>query len=180
MEEKLDKELIAINQIMKALQDLDPGARKRVLDYTLERLGVKSDGFQKSEEVEDRSREGLVREEKLGANAPSKSGQTNDIRSLRNEKSPKSAIQMAALVAYYLQELAPDGERKDFVEPKDVTKYFKQAQFKLPTGKNGPFNTLSNAKNAGYLDPGRKHGTYKLNPVGFNLIVHGLSSQKKK
>jgi len=39
---------------------------------------------------------------------------------------------MAALVAYYLSELSPEGERKEAINTDDVVKYFKQAGFRLP------------------------------------------------
>lgn len=177
MEEKLDKELVAINQIIKALQDLDPAARKRVLDYTLERLGVSSRVL--TENLEVRS----IKEPRPSADSESSPRATlgkeiSDIRALRAEKNPKSAIQMAVVVAYYLQELAPEKEKKDFVTAADISKYFKQANFPLPGGKSGGTFTLSNAKNSGYLDPGSETGTYKLNPVGFNLVAHNLPLQK--
>jgi len=78
---------------------------------------------------------------------------------------------MAALVAYYLSEVTEDeGERKDFVDTMDIEKYFKQAGFRLP---KSPAQTLPNAAAAGYFDSsGRGH--YRLNAVGYNLVVHGL------
>jgi len=39
--------------------------------------------------------------------------------------------------------------------------------------------TLVNAKYAGYLDSGSVPGQYRLNPVGYDLIVHGLSGEKQ-
>jgi hypothetical protein len=77
---------------------------------------------------------------------------------------------MAALVAYYLSELAPDGERKDEISAADLEKYFKQAAFRLPRSLR---MTLPNAAAAGYFD-GAGAGRYRLNPVGYNLVVHGL------
>ena len=77
---------------------------------------------------------------------------------------------MAALVAYYLKNHAPLGERKDSIATADIEKYFVQAGYPLP---KSPRFTLSNAKNAGYFDPAER-GFFKLNPVGHNLIAHGL------
>lgn len=82
---------------------------------------------------------------------------------------------MAAIVAYYLAELAPKEERKTEITAADLEKYFKQAGFRLP--KEARF-TLVNSKSAGYLDAGSKSGGYKLNPVGYNLVTHGLPSSK--
>jgi hypothetical protein len=77
---------------------------------------------------------------------------------------------MAALVAYYLSEVADQDERKESVNTSDLERYFKQAGFKLPKSLA---KTLSNAAAAGYLDP-VGNGYYKLNAVGYNLIAHGL------
>jgi len=77
---------------------------------------------------------------------------------------------MAALVAYYLSEAAPEGVRKQTINTDDIKTYFKQAPFKLPSR---PEQTLLNAKNAGYFDS-VGGGQYKLNPVGYNLVVHNL------
>jgi len=111
----------------------------------------------------------------LGA-TPSSSGEFRhqksqlSIRDLKDEKQPESANQMAALVAYYLSEVANENERKDSINSSDVEKYFKQAGFKLPSKIP---QTLVNAAAAGYFDA-TGSGLYQLNPVGYNLVVHGL------
>ena len=73
-------------------------------------------------------------------------------------------------MAYYLSEMASDTERKDAINAADLEKYFKQAAFKLP--KVIP-QALPNAAAAGYFDA-IGNGLYRLNPVGYNLVVHGL------
>jgi hypothetical protein len=92
------------------------------------------------------------------------------IRDLKDEKKPKSSNQMAALVAYYLSEVAADPDRKSSVNTADLEKYFKQAGFKLPNILSG---TLPNAAAAGYFDS-IGGGLYRLNPVGYNLVAHGM------
>jgi hypothetical protein len=77
---------------------------------------------------------------------------------------------MAALVAYYLSELTSKDERKDEITSADLEKYFKQAAFRLPRSLR---MTLPNAAAAGYFDSAGA-GRYRLNPVGYNLVVHGL------
>lgn len=72
-----------------------------------------------------------------------------DIRRLTEVKQPKSASEMAAVVACYLAEAAGPTERKDTVENADMIRYFKQAKFRLPGNKT---MILVNAKNAGYFD----------------------------
>jgi hypothetical protein len=99
-----------------------------------------------------------------------------DIRSLRESKRPSKAIEMACVVAYYLENLAPPEERRAEIMTKDVQKYFKQADFPLP---KVPGQVLVDAKGAGYLDSARR-GKYKLNPVGHNLVAHSLPRVKGK
>ena len=96
--------------------------------------------------------------------------QIQDIRTLRERKNPQSVIEMAVLVAYYLSELAPENERKQAITSADIEKYFKQAGFRLPRALG---QTLQKAKVAGYFDS-VAGGQYKLNPVGYNLVVHNL------
>ena len=98
-----------------------------------------------------------------------------DIRTFKEEKQPGNAIEMACIVAYYLEHYAPGGEKKDTITNKDTENYFKQAKFRLP---KVPTQVLPDAKSAGYFDsPGR--GKYKLNPVGHNLVAHSLPKGKK-
>jgi len=80
---------------------------------------------------------------------------------------------MAALVAYYISEI--QGER-DWINAADLQRYFKQAGFKLP--KSLP-HALPNATAAGYFDS-LGDGRYRLNPVGYNLVVHGLPREQKE
>ena len=81
---------------------------------------------------------------------------------------------MACLVAYYLQELAPKNDRKQKISALDAEKYFKQASFKLPKRLD---QLLVNAKASGYFESAGR-GEYKLNAVGYNLVVHGLPAKK--
>jgi hypothetical protein len=77
---------------------------------------------------------------------------------------------MAALVAYFLANVVDEQERKERITTKDIDTYFKIAEFPLPTKTRF---TLPNAKAAGYLDPVGS-GQYKLNAVGYNLVVHSM------
>lgn len=169
MEQNQDKEIEAITDIVESLKDLDDGGRLRVVKYVLERLGIVI-GI--NETLPPRSTQQSFGPGDFAVPLQSVNGLT-DIKMLRGAKNPKTAIQMAVLVAYYLQEVAPINDRKDTVDTNDIEKYFKQAGFKLPAGKNGAANTLNNAKNSGYLEAATR-GAFKLNPVGYNLVVHGL------
>lgn len=92
------------------------------------------------------------------------------IKDLKDQKKPRSANEMAALVAYYLANIAPQPERKTTVNTKDIETYFKIADFRLPEQIRV---TLPNARNAGYFDP-KGDGEYQLNAIGHNLVVHSM------
>lgn len=97
-----------------------------------------------------------------------------DIRTLKDQKQPRSARDMACVVAYYLTEFAQDDERKETVSTTDLEKYFKQAGFKLPTRMA---QVLIDSKSAGYFESAAR-GEYKLNAVGYNLVAHNLPVEK--
>ena len=81
---------------------------------------------------------------------------------------------MACVVAYYLQELAPEAERKETTSTADLEKYFKQAGFQLPRAME---QVLRDAKSSGYFESASR-GEYKLNAVGYNLVAHNLPKSK--
>jgi hypothetical protein len=93
-----------------------------------------------------------------------------DIRTLAEQKQPKTVNDRVAVLAYYLKSLAPPNERRDYVKAEDITSYFPSAGFELPTVPN---MALTNAKNAGYFDA-IGSGQFRLNPVGHNLVTHQL------
>ena len=90
-----DKELQAIGAMISLLQPLDEEERGRVLEYVLKRLDMAT------------VRPAAVVSEKLPTAVPSTPQAITDIRTLTAEKQPRSANEMAALVAYYVSELAP-------------------------------------------------------------------------
>jgi hypothetical protein len=153
-----DKELNAISSIIDLLKPLSVVARSRVLEYVLKRLDMDavraaSDGLPESAPSVQRT-------------APTLS----DIRTLTAEKQPRSVNEMVAVVAYYVSELAPEGEKSPTINVDMVRRYFKMARFPLP---RAPQSALPNAVAAGYL-ANVSRGEYRLNPVGYNLVVHGL------
>ncbi len=158
-----DGELVAIGAILRALNGLDGESIQRVLDYVFNRLSIDLPNNIKT--IASSS----VAQSIPAAETPHRSA-IPSIRDLKEEKQPESSNQMAALVAYYLSEVVPDNERRNVLNTADLEKYFKQAGFKLP--KSLP-QTLLNATAAGYFDPAG-NGLYKLNPVGYNLVVHAL------
>ena len=157
----------AIDQIIKALEGLDVKSRLTAISAACNQLGL---------EVEKKmpvASGGAPPDTQLGK-PPIPVG-AKDIRSLRNEKDPESAIEMACVVAYYLLHYAPESERKDSVTIGDMSKYFVQGGYPLPKRIK---HLLVNAKKAGYFDT-ISHGAYRLNAVGHNLIAHSLPRKKK-
>lgn len=156
-----DRELDAIGSIIGVLTPLDEGERTRVLEYVLKRL----------EMATIRTPATNPRETPALSTTESTTRAITDIRSLTAEKQPRSVNEMVALVAYYLSELAPKQDRSDIVTTDTIRRYFKMAGFPLPSVLR---NVLPNASAAGYLENVNR-GEYRLNPVGYNLVVHGLS-----
>jgi hypothetical protein len=169
MPEDIDNEVQAIKAVLIALEPLKPEVRSSVLRYVIGRLRV---GIEMGE---DRKASGPsvpnigtpLQDVVVEAERQS---QLTHIKELKEKKKPRSAIEMAVLVAYYLENLAPEKERKDRITTKDIETYFKIAGFPLPTKTQF---TLPNVKSAGYLDAVGS-GQYKLNAVGHNLVEHSM------
>jgi hypothetical protein len=169
-EESEDEELAAIKTVLRVLTPLKPMARDDVIEYVFRRLEIIAPAAAGPAQP--------VAPQPASPTAPaaptSQSSLPNsptDLCSLTEQKRPKSANQMVAVLAYYLANFAPTDQRRDYIVADDIKKYFPQANFELPTG---PHNmTLVNAKNAGYLDV-LGTGQYRLNPVGHNLVTHKL------
>ncbi len=153
----------AIDEIVHALGPIDGPSRITAIRAACEHLKVRF-----SEVAATDTSSNTVDSSLTGSQAPGL--KVSDIKSFRNERQPSSANEMAAVVAFFLSELAPEGERKSEVQTEDMVKYFKQAGFPLP---KTPRMLLTNAKNSGYFDSGAAGG-YKLNAVGYNLVAHNL------
>jgi hypothetical protein len=164
----------AIDQIVAALELLEERSRLTAIHAACEFLSLKTASLEtvgKSISHQDKGIENVVQTpllQQTNDNATDK--HQIDIRKFKEEKRPKSARQMACVVAYYLQELAPPNERKDTISVEDLEKYFKQAKYQLP---EKIAQVLVAAKGAGYLDS-KERGQYKLNAVGYNLVAHNL------
>jgi hypothetical protein len=159
----------AIDEIIAALTALPETARLTAIRAACDNVGLPFDTLAKAPTLSGGSSPGIV--DYSSRPTPTETEESpRDIRSLKEAKNPRSNPEMACVMAYYLQVLAPATERKAVVSASDVQKYFAQAGFPLP---KAPGQVLVDAKSAGYFDAvGR--GTYKLNPVGHNLVVHGL------
>lgn len=167
----------AIDSILNALSGLPKESWPIALEAVSSHLGIQLPDRRKVSEVAIPERTILpaVNGPLLARKKEDDLSSIRDIRSLKEEKQPASAQQMACVVAYYLQELAPENERKATISTADLDKYFKQAKFKLPTEIG---QVLKNGKKAGYFDAAER-GQYKLNAVGYNLVSHGLPLSRK-
>lgn len=168
MPEQIDKEVDAIKAVLSAIEPLSATARTSVLEYVIKRLQVSL----AIPAAALPAGSGFV----PGASDLTKrpaSDQTPDvthIKQLKELKKPRSANEMAALVAYFLGEMVPANERRRSVNAKDIETQFKIAGFPLPDHVQ---MTLPNAKAAGYFDAAGE-GDYRLNAVGHNLVAHSM------
>jgi len=157
-----DEVVQAITKVMDALSPLDTEAREHVLEFVLKRMSI---NVGKSAVATPPATPGYA------PPPPPPATIGMDIRTFAGEKGPKTLNEKVAVMAFFLANLAPPEERRDFITSEDIKPYFTQANFELPTG---PANmTLTNAKNAGYLNA-LERGQYKLNSVGHNLVAHKL------
>jgi hypothetical protein len=169
-----DGELKAMQVIVTALKPLTDEERRRVLEYVLGRFGA----LPIQSAIPSLSTVGMPAGGASGSSSHHSisTSSIHDMRSLKEVKAPKTANEMAALVAYYVSELAPTADRKNEITKADIERYFKSAGFNLPADAGF---TLVNAKNAGYLDSAGS-GQYKLNPVGYNLVAHRMGTRDDK
>jgi hypothetical protein len=161
MPEKIDEEVDAIKAVLLALEPLTSDARVSVMDYVSKRLGI-------SARVSAELPSTVVRP-LSGAQLLPIAPQEVHLKEFTKQKSPRSANEMAAVVAYYLGELVALPQRKKSITADDIKTYFKIGDFPLPDVRF----TLPNAKNAGYFDA-LGDGEYQLNAVGHNLVAHSL------
>ena len=103
-------------------------------------------------------------------------GSSSDIRSFFEEKQPSSDIEAAAAAAYYNQYMAPEGSRHETIDSAALQEAFRLARRPLPART---IYTLTNARNAGYLDSVGEGGQFPLNAVGYNLVEHGLGPTRQ-
>jgi len=162
----------AIDEIIGALRGLETSSRAVAIRAACEQLGVEPPVISSfaGRPTAPLVSPGTAPDQTSAPHVPSR---VPDIRAFKAEKQPVSAVEMAAVVAHYLQGLAPEGEQKNTVTAADLNKYFRQADFPLPKRLE---QLLPDAKAAGYFDSAAR-GAYRLNPVGYNLVVHTLPRQ---
>jgi hypothetical protein len=162
-------ELAAIKAVADALQPLSSASQRKVVSIVVELLGIPGAAPSAASPQPAQPAETSISSVPSPSSPPSS---VVDIRTLKEQKQPRTATEMAALVAYYVSELLPEEERRSVITKDDIEKFFKQAPYRLPQRLA---QTLPDAARAGYFDVVER-GQYKLNPVGYNLVAHGLPS----
>jgi hypothetical protein len=167
MPEQIDQEVDAIKALLSALEPLSSSARISVIGYVVRRLQIVLDAQSGSPTAP-----GVMAVNPAGSSQPAQGHVAGSIhlKEFKEQKKPRSANEMAALVAYFLSELAPVNERKGSITAKDIETQFKIGGFPLAGRVQ---MTLPNAKSAGYFDSAGD-GEYRLNAVGHNLVVHSM------
>lgn len=167
-ETETEDDVKAISALIAALKPLNTESRAHVLEFVLKKFGITlSAQHTPSAHVPSATHTPAT----LPPATPPPASGVHDIRTFAAEKKPKTVNERVAVIGYYLAHLAPEGERRDYLISDDIKTYFIQARFELPTAP--PNMTLSNAKNAGYLNA-LERGQYRLNAVGHNLVAHKL------
>jgi hypothetical protein len=177
-----DGGVAAIGALIAALKPLDAKTRNNVLDYVIKQLAIELG--QSSSTVVSGASPALLEFDRALSSQPESTRPAmtqTDIRTFAEEKQPKTVNEKVALVAYYIRNMAPLDERRDNIVSADIERYFVEAGFALPSAP--PNMTLTNAKNAGYLNSAGP-GQYRINAVGHNVVAHRLPSgqtpKKKK
>jgi hypothetical protein len=112
-----DDGVSAITTIIGALKPLDKKTRQNVLDFVLKQLGIDFPvgGF-------DPLPATYAVEAAFPPERPSPTAAV-DIRTLSEQKKPKTVNEKVAVVAYYLKNLAPGEERRDYITSEDISNY---------------------------------------------------------
>lgn len=164
----------AIDQIIEALKGFEERDQKTILNTVYSHLQITPDSAP-SARGKTVSASEIIQPLPINGDRQQEQTPNVDIRTLKDQKKPTSARQMVCLVAYYLQEVVPQEERKQSITTADVEKYFKQGNFKLPEALD---QLLKDAKKSGYFESvGR--GAYKLTRVGYNLVAHSMPGKEK-
>jgi hypothetical protein len=122
--EEGDGESKAMQLVVAALKPLTEEKRRRVLDYVLGRFGILPIQPVIVSPITAAASPSIAAATHAAA---ASSGPIHDIRSLKEAKVPKIANEMAALVAFYVSELAPACERRNAITRTDRERYIKSA-----------------------------------------------------
>jgi hypothetical protein len=173
MSQKPD-DLDALRTIIGALDPFDESERERIMRWASEKLGIKN--------FIPTATQGLPPAANNSNISPPTSGGRKDIKSFLTEKSPTSANQLVAAVAYYYKFEASVTERKNSITKEDLLDACRKANLERPKAANV---VMVNAAKFGLVD-NVGTGAYEINAVGENLVAvtmptagHGNSGKKR-
>jgi hypothetical protein len=155
-------DLEAVRTIVSALEPFDDNEKERIIRWATEKLGLKNIPQQPLSS-------GTVTATQHATPHPhqhSHSG-AKDIKTFLQEKSPNSANQLVAAVAYYFKFEAPESQRKSGITKDDVVDACRKAAIERPKFPN---QIMVNASAYGLVD-NVGTGTYEINAVGENLVA---------
>ena len=155
----------AVRIVVEVLKDLTAEEQARVIRYAQEKLGF-AGGTHSA--VPGFAIPGLA----VPGVGPSVGRPGTNIASFMQAKSPINDVQFATAVAYYFAFEAPEASRKGEISASDLLEAARQSG--RPRLRK-PIVTLHNTMKRGYLDKAGR-GTFKINPVGENLVAMGLPS----
>ena len=143
MTNEFTAEVDALKAVLTALQPLSPESRARVTKYAIDTFDLQKLAQTHTGDTPPTTTVPITSDKTAASLTPI------HIKTFKEEKKPRSANEMAAIVAFYLANLVPDHDKKSEVNTKDLETHFKIAQFKLPEQLK---MTLANAANAGYTN----------------------------
>jgi hypothetical protein len=178
MTDKALDDLDAVRTIVETLKNFKPEEQQRILRWAVEKVGLPSSPGLTAPGgpvLPPSSTGPSVPSSHTPAATSSTSGAV-DIKSFIDQKQPRSDVQFAATVAYYLRFEAPPAERKESIDKDDLQEACRKA--KRDRLKN-PYQTLVNAHTLGLLDKGSEKASFVLNTVGENLVAMTLPGDGK-
>jgi len=178
MTDKALDDLDAVRTIVETLKNFKPEEQQRILRWAVEKAGLPSSiapASSTGSAAPVSPASPVVPSSHTTATTPSTNGAV-DIKSFIDQKQPRSDVQFAATVAYYLRFEAPPAERKESIDKDDLQEACRKA--KRDRLKN-PYQTLVNAHTLGLLDKGSEKATFVLNTVGENLVAMTLPGDGK-
>jgi hypothetical protein len=164
-DQKVVDDLEAVRTIVETLKQFKPEEQQRILRWVSEKTGLPQVAGTFQVPVAP-----TVAAPAVGPAAKA-DGTQQDIKTFVDQKSPRSDVQFAATVAYYLRFEAPPAERKEYIEGDDLQQACRKAKRDRLVN---PYQTLKNAHNLGLLDKGPEKATFVINTVGENLVAMSL------
>ncbi len=153
--------LEAAQKIVAELEGMTPEHQSLAIKFAVETLGLQLPTAFSSPAPAAQS------SQPTPAHAASSADHSTDIRSFTAMKAPKTDQQFSAVVAYFYQFEAKPDQRKEAIDADTM----KEAARLAGRPQVARWNmTLTNAKNAGYLDAAGA-GSFKLSSVGENLVA---------